>query len=90
MSTKSYIYSLPYLLRELFLADGEKKKKVFFLDPLKLVGVLTLIELGLSEEYFRKEYSTAKTAEHSVPKKAQYSCSGHPVNAFLLVFLRKD
>lgn len=89
MATKSYVYSLPYLLRELFLADGGGKKG-FFLGPLKLVGVLTLIELGLSEEYFRKEHSTAKTAVHSVPKKVQSSCTGYPINAFLLVFLRKD
>lgn len=48
MATKASIYSLPYLLKD-------KKRKSFFLDPLTLVGVLTLIELGLSEEYFRKE-----------------------------------
>lgn len=45
------------------------KKESLFLDPLKLVGVLTLIELGLSEEYFRKEYSIAKPAVHSVLMK---------------------
>lgn len=61
-----------------------------FFDPLKLVGVLTLIELGLGEEHFRKEYSIAKPAVQSIQKKVSHSCNGHAINAFLLVFLRKD
>lgn len=32
---------------------------------------MTLIVLGLSEEYFRKEKSTTKMAVHSVPQKVQ-------------------
>lgn len=51
---------------ELFLADEKEK---LFLDQLKFVGVLTRIELGLSQEYLRKEYSIVKPAVHSVLKK---------------------